>query len=402
MPEWRSVSADFRDANSAMSNAQRGFSDAGTIFSRINEQLYQNEKLALDEAYRQRTLDEDIRQFEKTHGLNERKLDEEVRQFGLTHQLNRDKLAEDIRSHNLSHSAAMANVEVARQRLNLEKAQNDARMGLIQAQTNKLNYDQQQNFERNTLDNIIANGLSIRVEDRQQASKDITSLLNSPQISPVFRGQLERARKLVLDHNPSVAAYTPEAQQSLHLIWRNNIIGSADTSEALGKFATDKTKLVSDIEKGYKASIDKAADAGANYLANLSLYGPQKDQLTSTAQTLSRYLGEGTGVNLELFYKDMINIGRKGNEHGPGEDTVIRPKSNAFGRVDFSLANDAVRDKLIDGIRRGNYLTGKRLSSSEKEALIKRIYLSAEEEKRNQQTSWSNVGFMPQQGSYNR
>lgn len=87
---WRDVRADLGGTSQAITGASQSMSRAGDIFGRMRELQLSEQKAAQDEAFRQRQLDEQIRQFGVTSGLDreifglsERKHGEDIRQFDI-------------------------------------------------------------------------------------------------------------------------------------------------------------------------------------------------------------------------------------------------------------------------------------------------------------------------------
>lgn len=66
---WNSINANFNDANSAMGNSLAGISQVGTIFGDIRKTILAQEQNAIDNAYREQALNEQIRQFGLSHKL---------------------------------------------------------------------------------------------------------------------------------------------------------------------------------------------------------------------------------------------------------------------------------------------------------------------------------------------
>ena len=66
---WNSINANFNDANSAMGNSLTGISQAGTIFGDVRKTILAQEQNAIDNAYREQALNEQIRQFGLSHEL---------------------------------------------------------------------------------------------------------------------------------------------------------------------------------------------------------------------------------------------------------------------------------------------------------------------------------------------
>ena len=60
---WNSINANFNDANSAMGNSLTGISHAGTIFGDVRKTILAQEQNAIDNAYREQALNEQMRQF---------------------------------------------------------------------------------------------------------------------------------------------------------------------------------------------------------------------------------------------------------------------------------------------------------------------------------------------------
>ena len=66
---WNPINANFNDANSAMGNSLTGISHAGTIFGDVRKTILAQEQNAIDNAYREQALNEQMRQFGLSHKL---------------------------------------------------------------------------------------------------------------------------------------------------------------------------------------------------------------------------------------------------------------------------------------------------------------------------------------------
>ena len=66
---WNSINANFNDANSAMGNSLTGISHAGTIFGDVRKTILAQEQNAIDNAYREQALNEQMREFGLSHKL---------------------------------------------------------------------------------------------------------------------------------------------------------------------------------------------------------------------------------------------------------------------------------------------------------------------------------------------
>ena len=95
--QWKDVNVNFNDANSAMANAQSGISKAGTVFGELRKAILDEEQKAIENAYKQKVFDENVRQFGLQHALNRDKFAEEQKQNDITNQYNDRKLAQDLK-----------------------------------------------------------------------------------------------------------------------------------------------------------------------------------------------------------------------------------------------------------------------------------------------------------------
>lgn len=71
IPRWQNISVNFNDANSMMNTAMGGISKAGTVFSKLRDDITAEEQRAAEAAYKQQVFDENVRQFEAQQAYNE-------------------------------------------------------------------------------------------------------------------------------------------------------------------------------------------------------------------------------------------------------------------------------------------------------------------------------------------
>lgn len=90
--QWNDVRVNFNDTNSAMSNAQSGISKVGTVFGELRKAILDEEQKAIENAYKQKVFDENVRQFGLQHALNRDKFAEEQLQHKITNEFNDRKL----------------------------------------------------------------------------------------------------------------------------------------------------------------------------------------------------------------------------------------------------------------------------------------------------------------------
>lgn len=98
--QWNDVRVNFNDPNSAMSNAQSSISKVGTVFGELKKTILDEEQKAIENAYKQRIFDENVRQFGLQHALNQDKFAEEQLQNKLTNEYRNKKLMLDNEFNN--------------------------------------------------------------------------------------------------------------------------------------------------------------------------------------------------------------------------------------------------------------------------------------------------------------
>ena len=120
---WQQVKADFNDTNEAMKTGIGAISQAGTVFGELRKSILDQEQREIDNAYREKTFNENVRQFGLRHALDEDRFREGIRQFGLNYDLASDRNAE-IARHNRAveaNSSAMLGIQSDIRRLQLQE-----------------------------------------------------------------------------------------------------------------------------------------------------------------------------------------------------------------------------------------------------------------------------------------
>lgn len=70
IPKWQNISVNFSDANSMMDTAMGGISKAGTVFSKLRDDIIAEEQRAAEAAYKQQIFDENVKQFDLQQAWN--------------------------------------------------------------------------------------------------------------------------------------------------------------------------------------------------------------------------------------------------------------------------------------------------------------------------------------------
>ena len=113
IPGWNDVRADFGDADRMFFAAQQGLSNAGTVFGQLRASILAEEQQGIDNAFR------------------EKQLSENIRQFGLINALEQDKFKETKRSNLILEEDADLD---RTQRFDIASMQNRAAMADVAAQ----------------------------------------------------------------------------------------------------------------------------------------------------------------------------------------------------------------------------------------------------------------------------
>lgn len=148
--QWKDVNVNFNDTNSAMANAREGISKAGTVFGELRKAILDEEQKAVENAYKQKVFDENVRQFGLQHTLNRDKLAEDVRAHKAGEEFNERKLAADIENARLSRAIQARSANIAAQRLQLEMDAHNQKLA------NQKAYSKAMEFVNNLNTNAVA------------------------------------------------------------------------------------------------------------------------------------------------------------------------------------------------------------------------------------------------------
>ena len=163
---WQQVRADFNDTNNAMKTGIGAISQAGTVFGELRKSILDQEQREIDNAYREKTFNENVRQFGLKHALDEDRFREDVRQFGLNYALNQQRFEEDIRHNKATEGLQGKANSLTEAKFNLEKQDRDALRQFGNILSGQADFNAQQAWREENKDAIK------RVEDydRSQAA----------------------------------------------------------------------------------------------------------------------------------------------------------------------------------------------------------------------------------------
>ena len=132
---WSDIKADFGDTGRMFSAAQQGLSNAGTVFGQLRASILAEEQKGIDNAFREKQLNENIRQFGLTNALEQDKFGETKRRNLVLEEdadLDREQRAKQAM---LQHSASMAGVAAQNRSTDLRKRMYDDQQNLLSIQT---------------------------------------------------------------------------------------------------------------------------------------------------------------------------------------------------------------------------------------------------------------------------
>ena len=135
IPGWNDVRADFGDTDRMFSAAQQGLSNAGTVFGQLRASILAEEQKGIDNAFREKQFNENVRQFGLTNALEQDKFGETKRRNLVLEEdadLDRTQLF-DIAS--MQNRAAMAGVAAQNRGTALREKMYNDQQNLLAIQT---------------------------------------------------------------------------------------------------------------------------------------------------------------------------------------------------------------------------------------------------------------------------
>lgn len=247
--QWNDVRVNFNDTNSAMANAQSGISKVGTVFGELRKSILDEEQRAVENAYKQKVFDENVRQFGLQYALNQDKLAEQIRS-NKANEANTIRgqdlnYKSTIRGQDLNYKSSMASVGAQNARLNFERSKWNA----LQSEKEK---------DKQTLASI-ANNL---YNSRTNLNKEIENTQNllDKESDPTKKSMLE-SKLNILNQDRTVMSATGLDNQFRILAGMNgiNVEKTPFTNEALleqSGLAASKKSNKEAREKEEQSTID--------------------------------------------------------------------------------------------------------------------------------------------------
>lgn len=387
IPQWGQVNADFSNSSRMFDSFQKGLSNAGTIFGQLRASILEEEQRAVENAFREKNLSEQIRQFGITSGLDRDRLKEDIRYHDI-----QDANADDDRSQRatqaeMQHKAAMANVGVAQGNLALNKRKYDDIQALVLAQNNaKASIYQNLLNSKQEVENALVNDRmalasgSLNPEDLayvQQKIKTNEELLRTSlsaagmeneanmQFARQFGSPIEdNAFSLMAQREVALAEANRDAYNANNAARLNDIDKG---TKAIGEYNTAGQERLSNARA---RALELFPDMKVSTIDNLLLTlphnndewgsGEQKSLTWGTDSTLDSFNSGSTTNN--KFYEQLSAAARDRSNFEPASSTATSNQSST-GNTDnvykpISDSDPDYRTKRIDQLAQLAYDEG--------------------------------------------
>ena len=201
---WNQVRADFSDTNQSMATGSGALSHAGTVFGQLRKSILDEEQRAIDNAYREKKFEEDVRQFGLNYALNKDKFAEDVRHNKAGEELTREGHEVQRRGQDLNYKAHMASIaehrnnrldanqrleQIAQERKRAYDFFTDADLPQRQAEWDKRRTEAEQNF----------GAMQADLESRANRIQQIEGMLNQPNPVNIYATGVSDPTKSVLE-----------------------------------------------------------------------------------------------------------------------------------------------------------------------------------------------------------
>lgn len=252
--QWKDVNVNFNDTNSAMANAREGISKAGTVFGELRKAILDEEQRAVENAYKQKVFDENVRQFGLQHALNQDKLTEQRR-------ANQANEANTRRGQDLNYKSSMANVGAQNARLAFEQNKWD----ILQAEKKN---------DREALASIADNLFASRNElDKKIADKQ--TLLDQT-TDPTDRAKLESTLGILKQERAGMSATSLDNQYRIEAARKGiNVKETPFTTEAT--LEQNRLKAAKDANLKAEETAQKNALEATKIIRELNLTPGQQE-----------------------------------------------------------------------------------------------------------------------------
>ena len=371
------ISADTNAGTGAMAGASQSFSQAGTVFGQLRKSILDEEQRAIENAYREKMFDENVRQFGERMGLERDQFafnkDKWADELGLRRDefgLNQRRLEEEIRHNRASEAnTAMSNrlTQQGNAILNMSRMfemENKKRELAADDISREFSFYTQANPEqRAQLQTAWGERAKKGDSFAQTALNHATAFDNT-----VAKGEVPDTEGSILNFMAAVKS-DPKIFERQIQNRMDRIKAGKENAKALTELQTTIDKNADSVADIYHrdqlANMDSNAEITKTVLRNM-LGGKAEVQVDigSALKQLDRKLGTTTN----WFGLGYGNTGRKllGNDFW-GNNSI------AFGSSDYM--DDKVMDTVISEIASKAYANGRPLTSTQTQELRRRLLM---------------------------
>ena len=177
------ISADTNAGTGAMAGASQSFSHAGTVFGELRKSILDEEQRAIENAYREKVFNENVRQFDERMDLDWDKFGFDQDKFSKEHALAIKSFEETARHNQASENADMARIALNRDQFNWQR---DRETGYAKALGDFLGMDKRDAEKVEAREALKREQIGSNMDAYQQLEQrmlDINNTINSGQIN---------------------------------------------------------------------------------------------------------------------------------------------------------------------------------------------------------------------------
>ena len=358
---WNNITANVGDPNQAMGNAIQAYSNVGNIFGKLRQSILDEEQRAKDNEFRQKQMDENIRQFDMRLGFDavkhkddmaykDKTFEENKRQFGLNYDQNERKM-------NLDYRARMAGIQAQRDANNINR------------QLKELQYKDR--LQADKLNTMRTNAYVLTGADTDAAkalNDSYMTILKDPNATKEQRLEASQMTKLYNQHisNPS----KDDEDRSYRVAETLSPFSPIFANQALDiqkNQITRGAKITKDVEDKYETSLSNADKLAAS----LNLDTDTVQGISNTASTVQEGLPAG------IMFDQSKLIGLLNQQYGTtGNFTDKKKAFDQSGPFNLNTGPESadMRRIVFDNIDK--LTIGRSMNAEEKAALKKYLGLN--------------------------
>lgn len=263
--QWNDVRVNFNDTNSAMANAQSGISKVGTVFGELRKSILDEEQRAIENAYKQKVFDENVRQFGLQYALNQDKLAEQIRS-------NKANEANTIRGQDLNYKSTIRGQDLNYKSSMASIGAQNARLNFEQSKWNALQSEKEK--DKQTLASI-ANNLYNSRNDLNKEIENTQNLLNQ-EVDPTKKSMLENKLNILNQERTGMSATSLDNQYRI-LAAKNGI--NVEKTPFSNEAVLEQNRLITAIKSNKEAREKEKQDTSdaTKIIQGLNLTPGQQD-----------------------------------------------------------------------------------------------------------------------------